>query len=581
MSGGAEYLAHLRDDFLFFLRELWTDRGLDRLAPLSEVELDVARWIANGPNRRGVLAFRFIGKTHFGTAAYTCWRLFRDPQTKILIVSKSKIPAARDTVGMIREWIRHVWFLRHLDPSLNPLATDQTFQFDVAPAEADSRSPSVLAQGIDGQITGSRAHLIIADDVETKDNVKTVDARRDLAEAITEFRAIASFGEKEILYIGTPHHEESVYLKLVEKGYAFRSWPKTYPDPDERTICLAPLLADRLARGLAKPGELTCPHRFTADDIAQDKAEGRRFWLMQMQLVANLSDSTQYPLRLSDLMVMDVARDQAPLSLVYGLRDHNGSTALDGRDGREAIPSLGFGYDALHRPALIGASWGPYAGTKMWIDPAGRGTDLCAAACVGYLAGRLFVKRLVGLPGGTDDASLIQLAILARETGSREIYIENNWGGGMFAKLFQPILSRFFLRPGEHPGFPEGWSAQIIDDPKITHVHGQKEVRIIEALEPVSSGHRLIIDRSVALDQDFQRQFTRITRERGSLEHDDLVDALAGAVKAWTYALSADPEKSAERLENQLTDQAILEFHRRFVRPASSDRGQNWLRPRK
>jgi hypothetical protein len=74
-------------------------------------------------------------------------------------------------------------------------------------------------------------------------------------------------------------------------------------------------------------------------------------------------------------------------------------------------------------------------------------------------------------------------------------------------------------------------------------VSGQKEVRIINTLEPIMSQHRLVMDTQVLLNKDNQIQITRMQEKRGALKHDDRVDVLAAAVSYWTDALAIDPEK--------------------------------------
>ena len=55
--------------------------------------------------------------------------------------------------------------LKHLQPKDNQ--RQSKVSFDVAPALA-IHAPSVKSMGITGQLTGSRADLIIADDVESQ-----------------------------------------------------------------------------------------------------------------------------------------------------------------------------------------------------------------------------------------------------------------------------------------------------------------------------------------------------------------------------------------------------------------------------
>ena len=60
---------------------------------------------------------------------------------------------------------------------------DMADQFDVAGGSL-SQSYSVAARGITGQITGSRATLLIADDIEVERNSMTEDARQRIVRVI-------------------------------------------------------------------------------------------------------------------------------------------------------------------------------------------------------------------------------------------------------------------------------------------------------------------------------------------------------------------------------------------------------------
>ena len=65
--------------------------------------------------------------------------------------------------------------------------TDQknsTLEFDVGPA-SPSKDPSVFAVGITGQMTGGRADLILADDIEVPSNSET-EAQREKLESRAE-----------------------------------------------------------------------------------------------------------------------------------------------------------------------------------------------------------------------------------------------------------------------------------------------------------------------------------------------------------------------------------------------------------
>ena len=560
-----QYVGKLLDSFTFFIREIWEDRGLDEVAPLGEVELDILEYTQNGPANRGILAPRSMGKTHLVTCGYAAWRLMRDPDCKVLIVSRSE-SEAKKTVHILRRWIAMVPFLQHLRPQSMGGQRDTAVMFDVGGAKPD-RTPSVTAKGVDGQLEGCRAHLVLPDDVETRKNTKTVNARAELDERVKEFAAIL-YPDGEVIYVGTFHHEESVYIKLSDRGYNFRTWTLQYPAADEEQLSLAPMLRKRLDDGSAIPGEPTMPHRFPQRYIDAKKAEGRTHYAMQYQLIANLGDTLQYPLVLRDLIVMTIHRDKAPLSVMWGVKTGN-NTSTQVQD----IASLGFAGDCLYSPVQFDNEWHPYTLTRMWIDPSGKGADSTGYAIVAHLNGILFVKAVGGLAGGYDDETLDKLSRLARTHDAREITVESNFGQDMFAALLEPHIRRVADEDSgqyEAPDVPDDDAAAYRETPHspwTASIHTsrateQKEIRIIDALEPVMNQHRLVVDPSVIRDQKLQYQMTRVTKQRNCLDHDDELESLAMCVWQWQESLHQDPRLSAERLRERMIDKALNDFRR-------------------
>jgi hypothetical protein len=575
MTNAAEMIARLRDDPVFFAEEIWNDRNLNRYAPLGEEEKDIIRFACGIglPNKfRGILAPRKIGKTHFGTAVLALWRLFRDHDRRILIVSKSQ-GEAKKTVKLLRDWIDTIWFLQHLRPG--PNQRDNRDMFDVGPS-SPNRQASVTAMGIDGQLPGNRAHTIIPDDVETPANTETFDARNKLDEAVKEFKFIL-YGElptdterertntdpTEIVYIGTYHHEESLYLKLSEpaRGYLFRSWPILYPRRDQDILNLAPLIQDRLERGEKHPGDIVFAHRFDRVAIADLEAEGTRSFGMQCMLVRNLGEVNRYPLRLADIMVLDLDPRKAPASLTWGKSDSNGSTAITD------LNSLGFGTDRFHRPVFIDREYVPYGPTIMFIDPSGRGADNTGVAIGSLINALIYVRHVKGYPGGSSAEAMLELATAAARYRVSKIVIEDNFGRGMFQQLLEPVVRSLFVKPGESTSDPDGWGCNI----ESVNATGQKELRIIDTLEPVIGNHRVVFDRSVAANTDLQHQITRITRQPKCLKHDDEIDALAGMVKAFQQELAGDPREIRRRQEEDALLYESLAFARECGLTDTSD----------
>lgn len=557
----ADYITSLTTDYRFFIRELWREKGLaGKSAPPGPVELDMADFGANGPRLRGILGFRGLGKSHFITGALPLFRWLRDRNRRVFVCSKSD-KQAMETGHFVRGCLDTVWFLRHLRPEEGRRSAISAF--DIAGSDRE-KQPSWSITGITGNLEGNRGHTVIPDDIETKANSTTTEARAKLRRLANEFinflypdKPFERGGPRdptELVFVGTPKHEQTLYLSLIESGFAFQSYPIQFPQADEFVICLAPILQRMLDSGQAAAGDPVVPDRFPHSEIARCMAGGRTEFLMEFMLVANLAARTLYPLRLSDLIVFDLHRDHAPVSLAWGLHDHNGSTAIDD------IPCLGFDGDALHRPIYIDQTRAPYTGTKMALDPAGRGDDKTGVAVVSQLAGMLFLKHWAEYDGGSSSEALDRLALCARDHNARDIYFEDNADTlGAYRNLLEVALRKRFLNPDQDENFPEGWSAAVIDDTAITHAAGVKEIRICNAIEPVSSTHRLVIDRTVAANPAFQQQFTRIRRERNCLPHEHGLDALALCLRAWTHALSQSTDEASNRARKRDTTAIQLE----------------------
>lgn len=565
-----QYLARLYDDFFFFVGEIWRDRELDTKAPLDWIEQDLCEWVAYGPRRSGVLAPRGYGKTHLVTAALTCWDLYRDPDWKSLIVSKSE-GHAKLTLALIREWIDHVPFLQHLRPGAHQF--DSATQFEVGPAKPD-RTPSVTAKGIGGQITGTRAHRVIADDVETPENTKTIDARDELSNTVKEFSKIASYGEKRITYVGTFHHEESLYIKLIERGYAFRTWPLVTPHPEDKLVGLSPTIQKRIDAGLLKPssargvfdGSIIPSHRYDRQHVIEQMAEGMLDFAMQHMLIADLGDSLRYPLRLQDLIIFPVHRDQAPISIAWGKNKGQGeSTRI------EDIPAQGLGTDALYGPIFYDQSWAPYTSTVAFLDPSGggAGSDEMAWAITSQLHGHIWLKALEAVqPGGASPENLRRIARSMRTHRVRRLAIEKNFGGEFLAPLLEVELRKLMIPAGgrddEGNEYPDGWACAV----ELVHNSTQKEVRIIDILDPVLSSHRLVVSPDVIrpipdkpAKYQLQHQLTRLTRQRNALENDDKIDALAGSVAMHQLELSIDTEQAADQQREKWLEEQLEAFY--------------------
>ena len=534
----------IRDDFRNFLFAVWQFLQLPAPTP---IQYDMATYLQHGPRRMVIEAFRGVGKSWI-TAAFVLWLLYRDPNHRVFVLSANADRAAAFTTFVLR-LIHEMPMLQHLRPQHSQ--RQSTLAFDVGPSDPD-QAPSVRSLGVTGQMTGGRANTIVADDIEIPHNSDTPTKRERLLELVKEFDAVLKPGGR-VIYLGTPQSEQTIYEVLKERGYDIRIWPARYPaDAGKYANKLAPIIVKRMQEG-AKAGEPTDPDRFHEEDLLErELSYGKSGFALQFMLDTDLSDAERHPLKLSDLIVHPLDPLQAPVNFVW---------AADGRYARDDLPMVGLHGDRYYGPAWTSEDYAEYEGSVMFVDPAGRGKDECAYAVVKHLYGRLFLTAVGGFLGtGYDDATLEKLLKVAKGQNVQQIIVEPNFGGGMFAQM---LLSKSIREYGI-----------AVEDAEWAKT--QKEMRIIDTLEPVLNQHRLVVCPSVisgdyesanvgkygdkATLYRFAYQMTRISREKDSLAYDDRLDAVAGAVAYWLDTMARNTEDSSIRHKDKLLDQELKKF---------------------
>ena len=520
---------------------MWKSISLPTPTP---IQVDIAQFLQNPPADRVIIqGFRGVAKS-FLTCAYAVWRLWKDRDLKVLIISASS-DRADANARFIKSIIYTIPFLADMKAGKDQLDTQNLFSVGGATADI---SPSVKSVGITGQITGTRADLLISDDVEVPKNSGTQLQRDKLAEAVKEYDAILK-PNGQIVYLGTPQNEASLYNALQKRGYVTRIWPVQYPESrverESYGDTLSPFIADRYDADPEKwAGKPTDPDRFNEIEIEKRKLSyGRAGFALQFLLNTNLSDYERYPLKVSDMIVTEL--DMKESSLKWAWASGNAQRLQD-------IPCVALKGDMYYAPLSRSEETMPYTGTVMAIDPSGRGKDETTYAIVKYLNGYLFLMDIGGFLEGYSDLTLTQMAQKAKFWGVNEVVVEANFGDGMFTKVMSPVFNKI------HPC-------------SITEVKNtkQKELRIIDTLEPVLMRHKLIVNQSV-IEQDYRvyesrqsysfiYQLTRICRDKNAIAHDDRLDAVTMAVAYWLEHMDVNEdarmdELTAEQLEDWLNE---------------------------
>ena len=520
-------LEALQDDFKLFLQALWGQ--LDLPTP-TRAQYAIADYLQHGPKRLQIQAFRGIGKSWI-TGAFVLWTLFKDKEKKIMIISASKERADNMSIFLQKLIIETPW-LKHLQPKSDDSRWSRiSFDVNCSPHQA----PSVKSVGITGQLTGSRADLMILDDIEVPGNSMTEMMREKLLQLCTEAESILTpKDDSRIMYLGTPQTVFTVYRKLAERNYRPFVWPARFPRSlSNYEGLIAPQLQEDIDQGADK-WDVTDPDRFNDEDlIEREAAMGRSNFMLQFMLDTSLSDAEKFPLKMADLIVTSVNPDTAPDSIVW---------CSDPRNCIKDLPTVGLPGDYFYSPMQLQGEWLPYQETICSVDPSGRGTDETAAAFISQRNGFLYLHEMRAYRDGYSDNTLLDILRGCRKFNVTKLVIETNFGDGIVAELFKKHLIQ---------------TKQGIDVEEI-RATVRKEQRIIDTLEPVLNQHRLVVDRSV-IDWDYNSnkdaapesrllymlfyQMSRMCREKGAVKHDDRLDCLSQGIQYFTDAMSISAQE--------------------------------------
>ena len=529
-----QILQAMQEDFKVFLQALWMELNLPNP---TRAQYAIADYLQYGPKRLQIQAFRGVGKSWI-TGAFVLWTLFNDAEKKIMIISASKERADNMSIFLQKLIIETPW-LTHLRPKSDDARWSRiSFDVNCSPHQA----PSVKSVGITGQLTGSRADLMILDDIEVPGNSMTEFMREKLLQLCTEAESILTpKDDSRILFLGTPQTSFTVYRRLAERSYRPFVWPARYPrNTTGYDGLLAPQLQEDIDNG-AEPWAVT-DDRFNDDDLVEREASmGRSNFMLQFMLDTSLSDADKYPLKMADLVVTAVNPTSAPDAVIW---------CSDPRNCLKDLPTVGLPGDYFYSPMQLQGDWLPYSETICSVDPSGRGSDETAAAFISQRNGFLYLQEMRAYRDGYSDKTLLDILRICKKYKATKLVIESNFGDGIVAELFKKHLQQ--IKYGM--------------DIEEVRANVRKEDRLIDTLEPVMNQHRLIIDKSV-VDWDYTSnpdeppekrlqymlfyQLSRMCREKGAIKHDDRLDCLAQGVKYFTdtLAISAQEEINQRKRE--------------------------------
>lgn len=260
-------------DFKLFL-VLWNQR---QNMKTPRLHIAMAQWLEqaweSGDTRLLLMAFRSAGKSSI-VGIFAAWLIYTNPDIRILVLAADTKLAGKMVRNVKRIIERHP-----LTIGLKPRSADQwaAFRFTVE-REGELRDPSMIAHGVTSNITGSRADIVICDDVEVPNTCDSADKRADLRERLSEIAYVLVAGGAQ-LYVGTPHSYYSIYADTPRSEIG----EETPFLNGFKRLCLPIIDED---------GQSAWPERYAQNDIEQIKTDSgpNKFESQMMLRPVNIMD---------------------------------------------------------------------------------------------------------------------------------------------------------------------------------------------------------------------------------------------------------------------------------------------------
>lgn len=476
----------MKCDFPLFLATWNASQG----QATPRVHMKIAKWLqaetAKPRPRLLLMAFRSCGKSTL-VGIFCAWVLANAPDTRILVLS-ADLALARKMVRNVKRIIEKHPMTKHLRPEKLDQWGSEKFTIN---RTQELRDPSMLAKGITTNLTGTRADMIICDDVEVPKTSDTHEKRMDLRQRLMELDYILTPNGTQ-LYVGTPH-----------------CWHTIYAD---------------VPRG----------------ELGEENAFLEEFSRL-IQPIQTLDGQSIWPERFSIENINDILRKTGPAHFASQML----CQPMNSRDAQFDPSALQFyNEDIVYREAH-GERHASICGRKLvssaaWWDPAfGKaGGDRSILAIV-YTdeAGEYWLHHLAQIsvdPDSTKDEATQQceqVAEIAKRFHLRSVALETNGLG----KFLPGILRRELGVSGAVCGIREITSRKM------------KSIRIIESFDAPMAARAIHVHRSVLTTPFIKEMEDWRPDKRGG--HDDCLDAVAGAMSIQPIRIGKIP--AAENSERQ------------------------------
>ena len=446
------YIDDLINVFYEFCRYMFNRAGFREPTTIQRM---IIEFIAKPSDKdKMIQGPRGCGKSYI-SQLYVLWNILRDNDNHILVRSASS-KRSRNYTTFLLNLIRQTPLLSHLAPGNKHRKSSELFDVNGAIA---SDSPTVLSAGISGTVTGLRATKCILDDVEVVGNAKTPETRETLNDQVNENYnlLVESNGiSGDVLVLGTFQTGDSIYIPMIQSGsFEYLIIPAEYPPLEAWFIDMVPEEIMEVSRKFPDKIGMAIDERLDDEFLRRRKLRaGKSNYELHYMLNPILQDTLRFPLKLKDLMVYDIDKDDNPVKFVYSSNE----MITD-------IKHRGFTGDNFTKPAFTSEERMGFDFTTLAIDPSGRGKDETGYIIVSLVGSRIFIRDFGGLKGGYDDETLDAIVALAVKYDVNKVVAESNFGDGAYLKMLEAKLEKLHNCATED-----------------VRAVGQKETRIIDTL---------------------------------------------------------------------------------------------------
>ena len=459
----------------------------------------IALWLegqcAGGDRRMLLMAFRGAGKSSL-VGLFAAWMLYQDPNRRLLVLA-ADMKLAKKMVRNVKRIIERHPDTKHLKPPAKERDQWAADQFTVVRPQ-ELRDSSMVAAGIGGNITGSRADVVICDDVEVPRTSGSPGKRADLRDKLAEIEYLLVPGGVQ-LYVGTPHSYYSIYAD----------------EPRTEVGEMRPFL-DGFAR-------LVLPVYTEGPDGKRVYAWSRRYDEAHVNRIRKATG----PNKFTSQMLLRPVNDAEGFLDLGRLGRYDGVLEYRESMGRAVLTLNGV------RMASASCWWDP-AFARPAAEGGKPGDSSVVAAVFGGTDGRFYLHRVLYLavdPGDPDTEAEQQCAQVARfleEHHLPSVHVETNGIGRFLPGLLRKALDKAKV------------AASVVEQSS----RKAKAARIQEAFDALLAGERLLAHASV-WDTPFVREMREWSPDGRYKGRDDGLDAVAGALSCepFRFERSSTPER--------------------------------------